>query len=424
MATVPTPTTTAGAAFWNPQAQMASVLEDRLTIVSGEGSTIETDDGRRLIDATASLWYANIGHGRAPLADAAAAQMRRLEAYHTFGRIATDQALALADRVSAMSPIEDPRIFFVSGGSDAIETASKLARRYWQVHGETNKKILISRKQAYHGLHGFGTSILGLDAMREGYGSESLIPETARVPATDAEALEAEILHLGADRVAAVFAEPIIGTGGVILPPPGYLQRVEEICRTHDVLFIADEVITGFGRTGEMFATTLYDLHPDMVIVAKGITSGYAPLGGVLVAPRVWEPFYEPDGPWFRHGITYSGHATACAVAQANLDVIESEQLVARVARLSPVLFEKLSALGSHELVVEVRGGTGLIVGVQMSPAVDGDAFQRACIDAGVLVRILGGNVVQISPPFVIEETEIDQIAAAMRAGLDAATGA
>jgi adenosylmethionine-8-amino-7-oxononanoate aminotransferase len=400
---------------------MASVLDDRLTIVSGEGSIIETDDGRRLVDATASLWYANIGHGRARLADAAAAQMRRLEAYHTFGRIANDQALALADRVSAMSPIEDPRIFWVSGGSDAIDTAAKLARRYWQVRGETNKRIIISRQQAYHGLHGFGTSILGLDIMREGYGSESLIPETARVPATDAEAVEAEILRLGPDRVAALFAEPILGTGGVILPPPGYLQRVEEICRTYDVLFVADEVITGFGRAGEMFATTLYEITPDMVIVAKGITSGYAPLGGVLVGPRVWEPFYAPDGPWFRHGLTYSGHATACAVAQANLDVIEEEDLVARVATMAPVLFEKLSALTDHELVVEVRGGTGLIVGVQMSPDVNGEAFQRACIEAGVLVRILGGNVVQISPPFVIEESEIDQIADAIRAGLDAA---
>ena len=400
---------------------MASVLDDRLTIVSGHGSTIETDDGRSLIDATASLWYANVGHGRARLADAAAAQMKKLEAYHTFGRIANDQALALADRVAGMSPIDDPRIFFVSGGSDAIETAGKLARRYWQVKGQTNKKILISRTQAYHGLHGFGTSILGLDGMREGYGSESLIPETARVPATDAEALEAEILRLGADRVAAVFAEPIIGTGGVILPPDGYLQRVEEICRTHDVLFIADEVITGFGRTGTMFASTRYELDPDMVIVAKGITSGYAPLGGVIVGTRVWAPFYEDGGPWFRHGLTYSGHSTACAVAQANLDVIEEEDLVARVASISPVLFATLSTLSSHDRVVEVRGGTGLIVGVQMDPEVDGDALQRACIESGVLVRILGGNVVQISPPFVIEESEINQITEALGSALDAA---
>jgi adenosylmethionine-8-amino-7-oxononanoate aminotransferase len=412
---------TAGAALWSPQGQMASVLGDRLTIVAGHGAQIVTDDGRELLDATAGLWHANIGHGRAELAEAAAVQMRRLETYHTFGRIANDQALLLADRVAAMSPIEDTRVFWVSGGSDAIDTAAKLARRYWQVRGEANKRIIISRTGAYHGLHGFGTSILGLDAMREGYGSESLIPETARVPANDADALEAEIARLGPDRVAAVFAEPIIGTGGVILPAPGYLERVEQICDEHDVLLVLDEVITGFGRTGEMFATELFGLHPDMVIVAKGITSGYAPLGGVLIGPRVWEPFYadSPDAPVFRHGLTYSGHATACAVAQANLDVLGDEQLVARVARLAPELVRATEQLAKHPLVTEVRGGIGLIAGVQLAPEVDGDALMRACVEAGVLVRILGGNVVQISPPFVIEEGDLWRIAGAIAAALD-----
>jgi len=417
MSTVPQ---TAGAALWNPQGQMGSVLGDRLVIVSGEGAEIVTDEGHTLLDATAGLWHANIGHGRPELAEAAAAQMRRLETYHTFGRIANDQALALADRVSAMSPIEDARVFWVSGGSDAIDTAAKLARRYWQVRGETNKRIVISRQGAYHGLHGFGTSILGIESMREGYGSESLIPETARVPATDAEALEAEILRLGPDRVAAVFAEPIIGTGGVIVPPEGYLERVEQICREHDVLLVVDEVITGFGRTGEMFATELFGLRPDMVIMAKGITSGYAPLGGVLIGPRVSEPFYStaPDAPVFRHGVTYSGHATACAVAQANLDVLENEQLVARVARLSPELVRATAPLADHPLVTEVRGGIGLIAGVQLVPEVDGERLMRDCIEAGVLVRILGGNVVQISPPFVVDEGDLRTIADAIAGAL------
>jgi adenosylmethionine-8-amino-7-oxononanoate aminotransferase len=418
MSTVPQ---TAGATLWNPQGQMGHVLGDRLVIVSGEGANIVTDEGRTLLDATASLWHANIGHGRPELAEAAAEQMRRLETYHTFGRFVNDQALALADRVSAMSPIEDPRVFWVSGGSDAIDTAAKLARRYWQVRGEANKRIIVSRQQAYHGLHGFGTSILGLDIMREGYGSESLIPETARVSATDADAVEAEILHLGPDRVAAVFAEPIIGTGGVILPPEGYLERLEQICREHDVLLVIDEVITGFGRTGEMFATELYGLHPDMVIMAKGITSGYAPLGGVLIGPRVWEPFYSeaPDAPVFRHGLTYSGHATACAVAQANLDVLENEQLVARVARLSPELVRAMAPLADHPLVTEVRGGVGLIAGIQMVPEVNGDQLTRDCIEAGVVVRILGGNVVQISPPFVVDEDDLAKISEAIGGALD-----
>jgi adenosylmethionine-8-amino-7-oxononanoate aminotransferase len=412
---------TAGAALWSPQAQMTSILADRLVIVAGDGAMIETQDGATLIDATAGLWHANIGHGRPEPARAAAEQMQRLETYHTFGRIANDQALALADRVAAMSPIADPRVFWVSGGSDAIDTAAKLARRFWQVRGETNKRIIISRDHAYHGLHGFGTSILGIEPMREGYGSESLIPDTARVPANDADALEAEIRRLGPDRVAAVFAEPIIGTGGVILPEPGYLERVEQICHEYDVLYVLDEVITGFGRTGVMFATELYDLHPDMVIMAKGITSGYAPLGGVLIGPRVWEPFYAdaPDAPIFRHGVTYSGHATACAVAQANLDVIEDEGLVARVARLAPELVRATDQLAHHPLVTEVRGGTGLIAGVQLAPEVDGGQLMRDCIEAGVLVRILGGNVVQISPPFIVEEGDLWRIAGAIAAALD-----
>jgi adenosylmethionine-8-amino-7-oxononanoate aminotransferase len=414
----PTPHRT-GAALWSPQAQMSTVPDERIVLVSGHDSTVVTDDGRELIDATAGLWHANIGHGRKDVAAAAARQMERLETYHTFTRFANDQALALADRVAELSPIEDTKVFWVSGGSDAIDTAAKLARRFWQVQGQTNRKIIISRQQAYHGLHGFGTSILGLDIMREGYGAESLIPETARVPANDADALEAEILRLGPDRVAAFFAEPIIGTGGVILPAGDYLQRAEAICREHDVLFVADEVITGFGRTGEMFASSLFGIDPDMIIVAKGITSGYAPLGGVLIAPRVWEPFFAADGPVFRHGVTYSGHATACAVAQANLDVIADEQLVARVAHMAPKLTEALAPLTRHPLVTEVRSGIGLLAGVQMTPEVDGDKIFRACLEAGVITRILGGNVIQISPPFVIEEGELWRISGAIAAALD-----
>ena len=337
--TIGSPDRSIASALWSPQAHMPTIAGDRLTIVRGEGARIQTDDGQWLLDATAGLWHANIGHGRDRLADAAAAQMRRLETYHTFGRIANDQAIALADRVAGIGPIEDAKVFWASGGSDAVDTAAKLARRFWQLAGRHNKRIIISRDGGYHGLHGFGTSLAGIPFNREGYGSESLIPETARVPTNDADALEATIRHLGADHVAAVFAEPVVGTGGVIFPAPGYLQRVEDICREHEVLLVLDEVITGFGRTGRMFGAQTFDVSPDMLLMAKGITSGYAPLGGVLIAPRVWAPFFDsPDAPIFRHGVTYSGHATACAVAQANLDVIEEEELVARVASLVPDL--------------------------------------------------------------------------------------
>ena len=408
-----------GGALWQPQADMSTAPANRVTIVGGEGAWLETDQGVRLLDATAGLWHANIGHGRERLAMAAASQMRKLETYHTFGTFVNDQAVALADRLASISPIDDAKVFFVSGGSDAIETAAKLARRFWQLQGQTNKRIIISREWAYHGLHGFGTSIGGIPYNRDGYGSESLIPETARVPANDADALEQEILRLGPDRVAAVFAEPIIGTGGVILPAPGYLQRVEQICSEHDVLFVADEVITGFGRTGEMFASELFDLHPDMIVVAKGITSGYAPLGGVLIAPRLWEPFFAEGAPIFRHGVTYSGHATACAVAQAHHDVLEEEQLVARVAKLAPVLEQTMGPIAKHPHVTEIRTGIGLLAGIQMAPEVDGASIARACLEAQVVVRIITNNTIQISPPFVIEEGELWRIAGAIAAALD-----
>jgi adenosylmethionine-8-amino-7-oxononanoate aminotransferase len=399
---------------------MPSVGGDRLTIVAGEGANVQIDDGRWLLDATASLWYANIGHGRARLADAAAAQMRRLETYHTFGRTVTQPALDLADRVAELGPIDEAKVFWVSGGSDAVDTAAKLVRRYWQLQGQANKRIIISRDLSYHGLHAFGTSLAGIPFNRDGYGSESLIPETARVPANDADALEEQILALGPDRVAAVFAEPIIGTGGVILPAEGYLQRMEAICREHDVLVVLDEVITGFGRVGEMFATELFGLSPDMVLVAKGITSGYAALGGVLIAPRLWTPFFDsPDAPIFRHGVTYSGHATACAVAQANLDVLEEEDLVARVAMLAPELATAVAPLADHPLVAEVRSGIGLLAGVQLVPDVSGDAVARLCIEDGILLRVITNNTLQISPPFVVDADDLQRIAAAVTRALD-----
>ncbi len=402
-------------ALWHGQAHMPSVARDPLIIVSGDGAYVETADGRRLLDATASLWHANIGHGREALADAARRQMMELETYHTFGATANLPAIQLAGRVARMAPIDDPRIIWTSGGSDAVDAAAKLVRRFWQHEGEVGKRIIISRDGSYHGLHAYGTSLAGLDFNRAGYGSESLVPETARVATNDPHALEATIAELGPDRVAAFYAEPVLGTGGVIPPAPGYLESVGAICRENDVLFVVDEVITGFGRTGAMFASERFGLEPDLMLVAKGITSGYAPLGGVIVAPRVWRPFFEgDDAPIFRHGITYSGHATACAVAAANIDVLEAEELVARVARLEPLLERALAPLADHPLVAEVRGGVGLLGGVQLDADVPGPEVIAHCLENGVLLRVITGNTVQISPPFVTTEAELDKIAAVL----------
>ena len=336
-------------------------------IAGGSGAWLESSTGQRLLDATASLWHANIGHGRERLARAAYDQMTRLETYHTFGRFANEPALLLADRLVEIGPIPDAKVMLTSGGSDSVDLACKLARRHWQLEGRPEKKTLLSRVGAYHGLHAFGTSVAGLQYNRDGYGTESLVPETARIATDDLAEVRRTVYELGPDSIAAIIAEPVIGTGGVIGPAEGYLEGLADLCRTHDILFIADEVITGFGRTGEMFASQRWGVTPDMVTMAKGITSGYAPLGGVLVAPRVADRFFDgPDAPIFRHGLTYSGHATASAVALANLDVLDEEGLVEQSGWLEGVLAKAVEPLRDHELVEEVRAGAGFMAGIHL----------------------------------------------------------
>jgi len=281
--------------------------------------------------------------------------------------------------------------------------------------------VVLSRTGAYHGLHAFGTSIAGLPYNREGYGTESLVPETARIATNDIEQVRAQVEAIGADRIAAIVAEPVIGTGGVIAPADGYLPGLQALARELDILLVADEVITGFGRTGHMFGSQRWGIEPDMVTMAKGITSGYAPLGGVLVAPRIADRFFSgDDAPVFRHGLTYSGHATACMVAQANLDVLEREDLVAAAASLETVLVKVLEPLADHPLVDEVRVGAGFLAGVRLRDGVVGDAVAEACTDAGVLIRTIHDNTLQICPPFVCTEAEVALIASTITDALDA----
>lgn len=397
-------------ALWSAQAHMPSVIGHQIEIVSGDGAYVTTSTGRRLLDATAGLWHANIGHGREEVAQAAHAQMSRLETYHVFGRFANDRALALAERVAGFAPFEDARVIFTSGGSDAVDVACKLARRHWQARGRSTKKIILSRAESYHGLHAFGTSVAGIQTNRDGYGTESLIPETARVHHSDIDAVEAEILRLGPENIAAVLAEPVMGTGGVIPPAPGYLEGLQRLAAEHSILLIAVEVITGFGRTGSMFACDRYSFTPDLLLMAKGITSGYAALGGVLVSPTVWQGFYAgPEAPIFRHGLTYSGHATACAVAEANLDILQREGLVARAGDLEGVLDTALERARGHELVADVRVG-GLMAGIHLRDDVDALAVADRALEHGVITRVLQNHVLQISPPFVVTDAEVTTI--------------
>ncbi|GJF06262.1 aminotransferase family protein [Pseudonocardia sp. D17] len=404
-----TPTVLDGPALWPAQAHLPSVLGRQIVIDRAAGSYLHAVDGRRLFDGTAGLWYANIGHGHPALAEAAREQMLRLETYHVFSRFVNDQAIALGERLAGLSPIADPKVILNSGGSDAIDVACKLARRHWQREGRPGKTVVISREHAYHGLHAFGTSIAGIEVNREGYGTESLVPETVRVPVHDVDALAKTIAELGADTIAAFVTEPVQGTGGVNPPAPGYLEAVQELCRDNDILFVLDEVITGFGRTGTMFAAERYGLQPDLVTFAKGVTSGYAPLGGVLVAPRIWEPFYADgaDTPAFRYGATYSGHATACAVAQANLDVLERDGLVARAAELEQLLDTRLAQLAANRpSVAEVRVG-GFLGGVTVVDEIRAEDVTDALLDLGFVSRPLRGNNLQISPPFITTDDEL-----------------
>lgn len=402
---------------------MPTAMVKRLVIARGEGAWLTSSTGQRLLDATASLWHANIGHGRERVAQAASEQMRTLETYHTFGRFANEPALRLADRLADLAPMPNAKVMLTSGGSDSVDLACKLARRHWQLEGRGTKKVILSRLGAYHGLHAYGTSIAGLQYNRDGYGTESLVPETARISTNDLSQVRAQVEAIGADNIAAVIAEPVIGTGGVVGPADGYLEGLAALARDLDILLIADEVITGFGRTGHTFGSQRYGITPDLVTMAKGITSGYAPLGGVLVAPRVADRFFSGpaggDAPMFRHGLTYAGHATACVVAETNLDIIEEEGLVERAAHLETVLQKAVAPLSTHELVVEVRAGHAFMAGIQLRDDVSGDAIAEACTEAGVLVRTIHNNTLQICPPFVTTEDEIALIAETITGALD-----
>jgi putrescine---pyruvate transaminase len=406
--------------YWHPFADMGAVeASGELPIVRGEGAHVFDADGRRYFDATAGLWYCNVGHGRVELANAAAAQMRQLAAYNNYGDLTTPPASELAERVAALAPVAGSKVFFVSGGSDAIDSAGKLARRYWHELGKPEKTVLLSRTNAYHGVNGFGTSIGGIDPNRQGFGP---LLESAQVDWDSPSALEEAIDRIGDERIAAFFCEPVIGAGGVLAPPEGYLERVQQICRERDVLFVVDEVITGFGRCGRWFASEHFGLIPDLLTCAKGITSGYLPLGALVVSPRVAEPFLQPGVMW-RHGYTYSGHASACAAALANLDIIERERLVERAAELEGELASALAPLTGHALVREVRSGTGVLAAVALG--VDDAAFPSRTMaelrSRGVLSRLMADGALQISPPLVSTRADFDALAEAIADSADAA---
>lgn len=410
--------------YWHPFADMAAVSRDgELVLSHGHGSTVVDLEGQQLLDATAGLWFCAVGHGRTEIADAAAAQMSRLAAYSTFGDVAVDVTLDLAERLCALSPHPDGAAVLTSGGSDSVDSAIKLVLRYWEALGEPSRSTIVRRTNAYHGMHLGGTLLAGIEANRVRLADGGV--RSVQVSWDDADELDELIRRLGPGNVAAFFCEPVIGAGGVFAAPEGYLPRVEQICREHGVLFVLDEVITGFGRLGRWFAAERFELSPDLITFAKGVTSGYLPLGGVIASPRVLEPFWStPGAAVWRHGYTYSGHAAACAAAMANLDLFGVDSLLQRADELESVIARAVEGLVELPAVSEVRCGVGALAAVQLDPdrLAEQPSFGGEVVLAarrhGVLTRLLACGALQLSPPLCSTDDEIASMALGLRAAL------
>ncbi|WP_433710125.1 aspartate aminotransferase family protein [Nocardia sp. CA-084685] len=396
-------------ALWHGFADMGAVERDGAFVVArGEGAYIYDQAGTRYLDATAGLWFTNVGHGRAEIADAVAAQLRTVAHYSNFGDFAEPATQELAEKLASIAPVPGSKIFFTSGGSDSVDTAAKLARRYWHQLGRPDKTIVVGRQRAYHGMHVAGTALAGIAVNREGYGE--LMADARTVECDDAKALLALIEEIGAERIAAFFCEPIIGAGGIYLPPDGYLTEVRRICHDHDILFVVDEVVTGFGRIGgSWFAATRFELEPDLMTTAKGLTSGYIPMGAVFIAPHIADPFFR-GGVWWRHGYTYGGHAGAAAAALANLAIIERENLLDAAKRLESALDEKLAPLADHPRVAEVRSGLGAVAAIQLADPAEALPFVKTLRAHGISGRAAGQGAMQISPSFVMTDTQVDEL--------------
>ncbi len=409
-----------------------------LVFVRGEGVHLWDSDGRKYIDGFAGLWNVNVGHGREVLADAARDQMARLAFQPTFFGLATPPPIELATKMSEIYPGPLNHWQFTSGGAESNETAFKIARYYWSITGKPEKTKIISRQMGYHGIAMGALAATGMPAYWQHFGPRSPgfshvsapydyrnmaegMTEDAFV-ATLAEELEATIMQEGADTIAAMIGEPVQGAGGVVVPPQGYWAAIQPILRRHNILLIADEVITGFGRTGTMFGVQQYGMEPDIVSVAKGITSGYVPLGAVGVSDTIHAAMVAPD-QMFMHGFTYSGHPVACAVALVNIGLIENENLPANAAERGDQLLAGLRELRAHPHVGNVRG-KGLMALVEMvtdkatkgkyDPSYDlGPKLQKATRNRGLIVRCSDVGIA-MSPPLTITADEVDEMVRAI----------
>lgn len=406
-----------------------------LTLVRGQGVYVWDERGNKYLDGLSSLWNCNIGHGRAEVATAIAAQTRTLSYASTLLGFASQPAARLATRIARMVPKGLTRVVFTSGGSEANETVIRLVRLYWRLRQRPDKIKIVALNRAYHGSSNGAASLTGLPYFHQHYAP--MLPGVAHMPRpfcyrcelgltfpqcglACADELERIVEREGADSIGAFIAEPVQGVGGVIVPPPGYFERIRAICDRHQILMIVDEVITGFGRTGKRFGIEHWKATPDMLVFAKGVTSGYLPLGGVVVREAIFQTLVDA-GPSFslHHGFTYSGHPVVCAAALANLDIIEREQLIPRVRKLAPHFRRRLEALRHHPIVGDVRA-IGLMGAVELVQNRDtkqtfppetniAARVRKKAIARGVIVRASVDNVV-LCPPFIITPKQLDHL--------------
>jgi putrescine aminotransferase len=446
----PTPTTLAEwqaldrAHFLHPMSDHKHIGETGTRLISrADGAYIYDYDGRQILDGMAGLWCVNVGYGRRELIDAATRQLETLPFYNSFFQCTHPGAIAIAARLASIAPAGFERVFLTNSGSEAIDTIFRMVRRYWDIRSQPYRKIIIGRVNGYHGSTVAGASLGGMAPMHAQ--GDLPIPGIAHVPQpywyseggaltpeqfglARAQALEEKILQLGPHNVAAFVAEPIQGSGGVIVPPDSYWPEVMRICRHYGILLVADEVICGFGRLGRWFGHQYYRVEPDLMSLAKGLSSGYIPMGAVLVGKRVGDALVE-DGGEFHHGFTYSGHPVACAVALATIDVMEREGLVERVANdTGPYLQRRWRELEEHPLVGEARG-VGFIGALELvrdkSRRQYFDPIGRVglrardiAIEEGLVMRAVRDTMI-ISPPLILTHAQIDELIAKARRVLD-----
>ena len=384
-----------------------------ITLVGGHASTVVDSTGKEYLDAMASLWYQNIGHGRREMTDALVAQLSSLATYNTFDPFTNEPTEKLAAMISELVPMDRARVFFTSSGSEAVDSAMKIARVAQREAGHPERQIIISREHGYHGVTYGGTSAQGIPLNREGFGP--LVGKVINVPSDNVEAM-AQVFDEFSGEIAAVITEPVQGAGGVFPPREGYLESIRRLCDQHGAYYIMDEVICGFGRTGVWFGSDRYGVRPDLITFAKAVSSGYVPLGGVAVGLAVREPLEANEGFVLKHGHTYSGHPLASAAGATAIEIQQREGLVERANHIGDRLSSGLQSLADDGTIDHMRG-VGAVWGAEMADGVDTAAVRHRMLEMGVIVRALNDTLV-MCPPLVITDDEIDRVVDVMAAAL------